>query len=260
MKTVNSMLAECQANRTKKYVEELDKKYVEELDELIVLCQLQMQALAAAAAVSPQREMSPSNGAAATHARTLQDELIVLYAAAAAVSPQRVMSPSNGAAATAATAAPAGPRMLDVEDITLEYMSEIFRIDKSDIPPEPLNKTKLTLEGLIEMEKQHVISVTFGAERSIFGMSTIVVNDQDRWIEVMTRQAKEYTKKIHKEKKNYQAAIYHILNMLGFETERKDINEVAWLNYGKEKRHMCHNVWKYSDESFRNNSPRFIRR
>jgi len=212
-------------------------------------------------AASRQPQISPSNGAAATYASAEEDEQLIqqLVTASNEAAP-RVMSPSNGAAATAATAAPAGPWMLDVEDITLEYMSKIFRVDKSDIPPEPLNKAKLTLEGLIEMEKQRVISVTFGAERSIFGMSTIVVNDQDRWIEVMTRQAKKYTKDIHREKKNYQAAIYHILNMLGFSTERKDINEVAWLEYGKEKRHMCHNVWNYSDESFRNNSPRFIRR
>jgi len=188
-------------------------------------------------AASRQPQISPSNGAAATYASAEEDEQLIqqLVTASNEAAP-RVMSPSNGAAATAATAAPAGPWMLDVEDITLEYMSKIFRVDKSDIPPEPLNKAKLTLEGLIEMEKQRVISVTFGAERSIFGMSTIVVNDQDRWIEVMTRQAKKYTKDIHREKKNYQAAIYHILNMLGFSTERKDINEVAWLQYGKEKK------------------------
>jgi hypothetical protein len=256
IKTMNMVFAEDAANRT--------KKYVQELDELIVLYQLHLQALEATAAVSPQREMSPINGAAATYARTEEDEhLVQELAATANEAAPREMSLSNGAAATAATAAtaaPAGPRMLNVEDITLKYMSKIFRVDKSKIPPEPLKKLELTLEGLIEMEKQGVISVTFGAERSIFGMSTIVVNDPDRWIEVMKRQAKEYTIDFYKETKNYQATIYLIPNMLGFSTERKDTNEVAWLKYGKEKRHMCHNVWNYSEEIFRKNSPRFLQR
>jgi hypothetical protein len=167
MKTITKVLAEYRPTKT----------YAEQLNELIE--------------GSRQPQISPSNGAAATAEPAASREISPRNGATATAAPaaSREMSPSNGAAATAA---PAGSRMLDVKHMTKEHMSKIFGVSESKITrDEAQNKLKLTLEGFIEMEKHGDITVTFGAKRSIFGITTIEVNNQDRWNEVMKRQAKK---------------------------------------------------------------------
>jgi len=258
MKTVNRMLAECQANRTKKYVEELDKKYVQELDELIVLCQLQIQAQAAAAAVSPQRVMSPSNEAAATYARILQNEdFIQELAATANEAAPRVMSPSNGAAATAA---PAGPRMVDEKHFNEQVICNAWGLIemKRDEYEIKLNATAACFH---EMAKLGVISLRLpksGEERSVFGITGIVVNSRLRFVDIMTEYAKTYTKEVHKETKNYQASLYHNFLDLGFNPIQKDKD--AWKVTGRKRIHICFHSWNYTEAAFQKHKGRYIGR
>ena len=208
--------------------------------EFMEMVQASQASEAAAAAGSRARQMSPSNGAAAT-------------AAPAAL---RQMSPSNGAAATAVNDA---PRMLDLEKMTKKHMCYVFGVDESKVPrDEAINKLRSTLKCLHDMVEQGVISVTVGSELSIFGVTTIVVNKQDEWIEMMTSCAKEYTIEFYKETKIYPSAIYHILNMLGF--SGVDKNDVAWRKAGGHKPHCSFHSWHYQEETFRKNSPRFLQR
>jgi hypothetical protein len=213
---------------------------IEEIASLMQLSSLMQLAQAGAAA-------GPSN---ATYARVLQDEHLVQQLDAPAA--PRQMSPSNGAAATAA---PAGPRLLDEENMTIFHMCEVFGV-KEIKRPEYQEKLKATLRGFRAMKRIGVIDLVFGAERSIFGMTDIIVKDQVKWIEMMTHFAKSYTKEQHREKKKYQQALYHMFNMLGFSGIGRSTD--AWTNAGEERIHICFDVWHYNEELFQRNKGRFI--
>ena len=119
-------------------------------------------------------------------------------------------------------------------------------------------KLNVTLACFHEMAKLGVISLRFGEERSVFGITGIVVNSRLRFVDIMTEYAKTYTKEVHRETKNYQASLYHNFLYLGFNPIQKD--DTAWDVTGRKPIHICFHSWNYTEAAFQKHKGRYVGR
>lgn len=201
-----------------------------------------------------------SSGAAATAtlARdTMLDNYLIESLAAVAGSRAREMSPSNGAAATGT---PAPHALLARGKMDRGYVAEYFNVAEHDFRIVYVEKLEQVLEALRDMEQAGVITFEFDAEHiSVFKITRILVIEQTKWQEVMTKTNKHCSNRATKGTKNYQMAVYDFFNNLGFKGgKRNEKAHDAVQATVTTHRHMCFDLWEFDAARFKSKHGRFL--